>query len=256
MDPDATPDSAKNSAIAVINGLPAVAYYGNSNGNPRGVYYARATVANPASATDWIITPLDPTAGVIGGLALVEIAGLPYIAYTKSTYAPDEGWRPVLARALTSTPAGAADWAVTLASADKGSNNIGMAVLGGRPALAFRNAIDGLAFAWAGTTAPTGPADWTRMSVDNVGSAGSNVTMRLVSGVPAIASFNSDAAYGISYHWATRPDPQDSSDWQTLRFFSGTATANTLSLLDVGGKPALVFNASPANGLVYVYQTN
>jgi hypothetical protein len=113
-----------------------------------------------------------------------------------------------------------------------------------------------LAFARAGTTAPTGPADWTQMSVDNVGNAGFSVTMGLVNGAPAIASYNSDAAYGISYHWATRPDPQGSGDWQTLRFFSGTVTVNTLSVLDVGGKPALVFNPSPANGLVYVYKTD
>ncbi len=256
LDADATLDRAKTSSIAVLGGKPAVAYFGNSYGNPRGLYYARATSANPSNAADWVIVPVDPYAGVLSGPELISIGDVPYIAFTKETSTPETGWRPCLARALTATPTVVEDWLIAEVTLDKGGSSLGLVNLAGRPALAFPASSYGLAFAWATTPTPSGPGDWTLMAVDQAGNPGGSAALAIVAGCPAIASYNGDAGLGITYQWSTRADPQGTSDWQTLRFFNGSLSANTFNILDVAGKPALVFNPSAANSLVYLYQTD
>ncbi len=250
---DSTANCGQSSSAAIIGGKPAIAY--THTFNPNDIYYAYATKADPELPGDWVITEVDTAGNPAVGteLALVNIGGLPYIAYGRNDPEPDTQKRLWLARGLSATPAGTADWVLHKVDPAKNTgNDISMAVLGGRPALAYSFADGplGMRFAWADSATPASTADWNIMTVET-GKRGLP-SLAVVNNVPMFCYVANSPNGGLTLAQASSATPAGDGDWSYQRMFTVDLSSGSCALLEVSSAPAIVFGWNAAFSVVYI----
>ena len=250
---DSTANCGQSSSVAIINGKPAVAY--THTFNPNDIYYAYSSIANSELPGDWVITEVDTAGNPSVGteLMLIDIGGLPYIAYGKRDPAPDDQRRLWLARGLSSTPAGPADWVLHKVDEAKNTGNeMALTVLAGRPAIAysFADGPKGMRFAWADSAVPASTTDWNIMTVET-GKAGIP-SVAVVNGVPMFCYVANSPNGGLTLAQASNATPAGDGDWSFQRLFSVDLSSGSCSLIAVNNKPAIAFGWNPAFSVVYI----
>jgi hypothetical protein len=167
IETNTTTASNSRTSLAVVGGKPAISYFYPGTG----LKYARANVANPSSAGDWVAMPVGGAGNArIYNRLKVMTDGTPVVAFTlfAGTY-PNLQNYPSLARASSPTPASASDW--TVYSVDTGANSDqgidATALSDGMPAVVYYdNNLFQLIFARGLIDAPAQPQNWKRMSID------------------------------------------------------------------------------------------
>jgi len=165
------------SAIVSYNGTLAVVY---NQGNMTALdadaelWLARSIGASPATAADWVLSPI-ATEGNAGQFATLMETGDRLLAAYLRFY--DAGFVLVedleIALATTATPNGTADWTTyALESTGSTGRDAKLGLLNGLPAISYQNDTAWLRFAIADTALPSSAANWTITTPDTFPQAG------------------------------------------------------------------------------------
>ncbi len=222
-----------HASLAVIGGLPAIAYHDPNSGKLR---YARATNTEGSAWTTVTLTD--------GGefASLAEINGKPAIAH---------GSGSVKFTVLTgSQPGVAGDWTTTVVHASSGSF-ASLAPVGGRPAIAFHNGTS-LLYSRAGdTTGLTWPPAVEIDGTSNV--SGQHCSLAEIAGAPAVAWHDSTAGTLIF----SKAADAAATSWSDSLIVDGTAevdannTGRFASLVAANGAPAIAYQDAGAGDLKF-----
>jgi PKD repeat protein len=191
----------------------------------------------------WTVISLGP-ASRYSQPALVSLAdGRPAVSFMTAT--------GDVRYAVSSTPTGEAiaDWQVVTAGTLASSRVCPLAVINGNPAIAYQvweseRYVYTLSYAFSSTPDGASALDWTSITVDPYGVTGYNPSLAQINGKPAIVYglYSGAVLYALSSS-ATGASP---ADWSRITIASGFAdngpNADTYSLLQVDGKPALSFS--------------
>lgn len=172
-------------SLAVVDGRPAIAYF-NKSGSA--LMYALSSTASGLDAADWDFFSIRTGMGTDMRASLAVIGSKPAIAY----FAESAG---TLQYAYASTVDGAApaDWTSividnTLSSAGQWCS---LGCVAGKPAISYQGNNEGLEllrYAVSATAQGANPADWTKITVDDVsGFCARYTSLAEVGGKPAIA---------------------------------------------------------------------
>ncbi|MCB1221604.1 MAG: PKD domain-containing protein [Planctomycetales bacterium] len=253
MNVDGTANCGESSSIAIVAGKPAIAYTYPSN--PNSIYYAYSTESDPALAGDWVVTELETDGNpvVSDTLQLIEIGGMPYVAYGKNGEAPNTQKRLWLARGLTATPTGTADWARHEVDPAKNTGlYMSITELGGRPAIAygFADGPLGMRFAWADSASPASTDDWNIMAVET-GKRGIP-SLAVVGGVPMFSYVANSPNGGLTLAKASSSTPAGDGDWSFERLIPQDIGGGQSPLLEVNGLPAIIYGWNAAANVVFI----
>ena len=204
-----------------------------------------------ASATvtvqGWVVVQVDDTVFSAEWPSLAEVSGRPAISYFD-----DSG----LAYALSSSADGAdaADWSI-VSIEDAGQLwATDLAVLTGRPSIAYVHSSDNtLHFARSSTASGASAGDWTITELYDILPLASQVQvdLALVGGNPAIASyaqFISDSE--LAYSRSSTPEGESPGNWSTLLVDANSVGSLGVSMQVVDGNPAITYAMD--NKLTYV----
>ncbi|MDQ3023464.1 MAG: hypothetical protein M3R04_03610, partial [bacterium] len=186
---------AYNSSLAVVEGLPAIAYKDNRNSD---LHYIRSNSKHGASVNEWGKPITIASQGQAGYEAtLMVVAGHPAISYV------DNGTLCYV-RSTTSTGASHKDWLNVIRlgeGRDSGSCDSSLAIVAGKPALSH---LTGdypeftLQYTYSSTASGGEAEDWTTVDLDS----GSYYETYLadVGGSPAIVLREAFSSFGHKYN--------------------------------------------------------
>lgn len=231
--------------MEVVNGNPAIVCYDNAN---NAVKYIRAS---DASGTTWgSAVTLNSGIATTGQFSLAIVNGNPAVGYVGNV----SGTNTLLY--IRATDASGTTWgsAVSLETASNGYD-ISLAVVNGNPAMAYRNgslviryrrATDANGTTWGSAITP---------GMNNVNSGQEPVTLTIVNGNPAIATFegfnnNNNAQY-------IRASNADGSAWNTVVSIDGGLGGSAQTTMAyIGGNPAMAYYGKGFGDLLYVRATD
>lgn len=220
-------------SLAIVDGRPAVAF--GSSGDVIG--YALSATAHGANPADWQVISVDSgTMSWKNELRLVD--GKPAIAYR-------HGGAEEIRLALSASLDGAspADW--TSVAVDSGKDFAGgpsLAVIGGKPALAYSDAGTGagdgnLWYARSATAAGGSAGDWSTLAIGTAVGYDDDCSIQAVDGKPGIV-FRSDDVEGEQFFFSSTTEGTGLGDWDSI-LVDGTEAGTHISLALIGGKPAI-----------------
>jgi hypothetical protein len=220
----------KFASLAEVDGRPAIAYYDDSPNQD-----LKYVIASDAAGTRWE-TPLTvDSAGVVGKFASLAIVdGRPAIAYYDD--APNDNLKYVIAGDAAGT-----SWEtpLTVDSAGVVGKYASLAVVDGRPAIAYYDDAPNYDLKYV-RASDTGGAQWgTPVTVDGDGQVGPYASLAVVNGRPAIAY----AYRALPYLSYVRALDATGALWGTPGTI-GTGPVGSVSLAAVDGLPTVAFNAS------------
>ncbi|OYW77539.1 MAG: hypothetical protein B7Z37_03680 [Verrucomicrobia bacterium 12-59-8] len=227
---------------AIVNGLPAIAYYDTTNG---ALKYMRALDAN---GLNWDSPVTIDGAGDDGYLSLTTVNGKPAIAYF--------GKNAVLKYVRSLDMAGAS-WGTPVtadATLHAGYDNK-LAVVNGNPAISY----------WDGTNADLKyvraiDADGTSwgapLTLDSMGYVGRANSLVVVNGTPAISYYDAGTNGNGLLKYIRSLDANGTS-WATPLSLDSVINAGAAtSLVVVNGKPAISYSGSTNRNLKYLRAQN
>jgi hypothetical protein len=179
------------SSLAVVNGKPAVSYYGDTGTDLR---YAKALISEPSNQMDWRVHVVDGEIDVGLYSAMAVLGDRPMISYydwsSKSLK---------FALAHSNDPSSGADWSVHPVNAE-GTVSLSPSLIAkdAKPVMTYYGNGD-LYYAQAVTDDPSSMADWQILPVDVSGAAGNYSSLTLIDSMPAIAYFGNP---GLLYAYA------------------------------------------------------
>lgn len=138
------------------------------------LWLARSIGASPATATDWVLSPIATDGNAGQFVTLMETGDrlmAAYLRFYDASFVQVEDLE--IALATTATPNGVGDWTrYTLESVGSTGRDAKLGMLGGLPAISYQNDTAWLRFAIANTTLPTSAANWTITTPDTYPQAG------------------------------------------------------------------------------------
>jgi predicted small lipoprotein YifL len=237
-------------SLAVINGLPAVAYTA-TNLPDANLVYQRAITVEGADLADWrpYVTADNTTTNVGWVPHLVEVNNRPAVAYLDLT-----NFQVRYAQASTGDGTSGSDWlgrSLAVNPLGEFPAYLSLAVVAGNPAVAYYAAdfsFQDLVFVRSDDA--DGITAWSqRVDVDTTGNTGLYPSLAVIAGNPAI-SYVDDTNKALRYARCGFADGGSTGgDWTMLNveFSLGHDYFGT-TLIDVAGKPAISF----VNGTVNV----
>lgn len=164
-------------------------------------------------------------------------------------------------RSTSSTGASPADWTNIVLVDTEGWTGLDpcLAEVAGRPAISYQDATeDSLRYAYSSTLSGDSPADWTIITVDNNGNVGSDSSLELINGTPAIAYYESiDGSNGyLKYTRSTTPTGTDATDWTIITVDGVGRVGWYPSLKVVDGNPAISYYDLTNDMLKYARSTS
>ena len=210
--------AAATSSVWLGGDLPRVAY-GVRGG---GVSLATATLWPPADSAQWERVAVSEEGTP---LELSAVAG------------PALAWRDEASGAIHYARRGG-EWAAHATGLRSNHAFGGLALVGGRPAVAYRDDDGAVLYARATNEAPAGPDDWSAHRVDPGVTGGTLVALVVVDGRPAV--FYGDGEGGVFYAHATVPEPAGSPDWGARHAVTDDVDAHALAATVVGDRPLLL----------------
>jgi hypothetical protein len=234
VNPDPAGGVGTYTSLAVVGGLPAIAYNDEINGR---VMYVRATAGDGAA---WS-TPVaaDPSTGRGYSTSLCVVNGVPALSYQDSS-----AGRLMYVHALDAT---GASWA-TPVSADPAANGLfnSLCVIDGRPAISYCDGVN-LILKYVRAADAAGDTWSSPLTVDGATPVGYQTSMAVVNGRPAISYWDlsgGDMRYvrasdADGTAWGA-PVSADDAGSQLVGYYS--------SLGIVDGKPAISYLGSPSTG--------
>ncbi|HUW94219.1 MAG TPA: hypothetical protein VMW58_00380 [Anaerolineae bacterium] len=144
-------------------------------------------------------------------------------------------------------------WTTVVESPGNGGTHLSLAVVDGRPAIAYYGTNADLKYVWAGDA--TGSSWRTPVTADSSGNLGEYASLAVVDGHPAIAYYDYSPNYDLKYVRAS--DATGSSWGMPLTVDSGGWVGEYASLAVVDGHPAIAYYDDGASyDLKYVRATD
>lgn len=238
---------SRGTSLAVINGNPAISFYGETNDDLK---YVRATDAN---GTAWG-TPLTlDSTGVVGvDSDLAVVGGNPAIAYIDST-----NKRPKYIRASN---ANGSSWGTpvfvdTASTYSNGTGATSLEVVNGNPAICyFRNDTSTPGVTFVRATNSTGSSWGSRVIIDSDSSSPGKLV--IANNNPAVSydSWTLEDGYQVKFARATNTS---GSTWAApVVIASNSGQPLDKSLAIIGGNPAVAFYSNGDDDLLFVRATN
>ena len=213
---DGMGDVGRGSTMAVINGVPMIAYMDATVGMP-GVKLARALTAVPNASSDWRILLVDPVGSVDNGLQLIGYNNKPVIAYFDANTNTTK-----IAVALNSAPLIPPDWAIYPIKGVVGNQ-------GRWPTIAVKaNGLLAVGYVEGGTltisqaTNPVvmAPPDWTTSGIWSDPNGEEFMSLKSINGFPAVAwrqiTTTNVLDSKLKYARATTLTPSGPGQWVTM----------------------------------------
>lgn len=231
-------EEAQRSALAVVDGAPALAYV---DAHDHQLRYVRALSDIGIYRGDWdevFSVDADCWAGSYPALAVVD--GHPAIAY-EDAYNYDLKY----IRAQTTTGAEFYDWQSPIVVDSSGWVGVdpSLALVDGNPAISYYD-LSKANLKYARSTTPQGQAtgDWSqRVTVDSDGVVGASSSLAVVDGAPAI-SYLDWGNRNVKYARASTPTGGGLGDWPTVVTIDDSGYAvDGHALLVVAGLPAVCY---------------
>ena len=249
-----SPRTGDSPTMSLVGGMPVIAYW---NSGAWCMNIARATVAQPTSASQWVIRAVDSTGIRFQGNVL-DLGGRIGIAYFRGDSFTDLRF----ARAFTATPDTGADWSIhTIDNSANTGLMCSATVVGGKPVVAYgENSDPGLhsaiflKVARANGDTPGSSTDWTKHRVmfssigdndraDGTGNGTISLTSvngRLVCGV-CNSSYGTPSQGNYLICRAQTTTPASEYDWKVYGMgIWGLGGPQSLGV--VNGRLALVLN--------------
>ncbi len=228
---------------AIVNGLPAAAFYQSSSGG--NLYYVQAKDVN---GVDWQAPVLVASGGNVGQYATLRMVnGYPAIVYFDVTNADLKFVRATDVNGTTwGTP-------VTLDATGNVGQYASFEIVNGNPAVAYHDATNA-DLKYIRATNVNGTAWAAPVIVDAPGLVGLYASLKVVNGNPAIAYYdqtNTDLKYA-------RATDANGSAWgvPTLLEFSASNRGQFTSLEVVNGSPAISYYDLSTQDLRYIRATD
>jgi hypothetical protein len=242
--PPLTVDNVANvgehACLAVVDGRPAIAYYDGTNG------YLKYVRANDAAGSAWGTSITVDGSGSVGQYAsLVVVTGRPAIAYYDS--GSNDDLKYVRANDATGSSWGTP---VTVDSGGDVGRYASLAVVDGRPAIAYYDGSSNFDLKYVRAADATGSTWPTPLTVDGAGWVGQYASLAVVDGRPAIAYYDADSNYDLKY---VRASDTTGSSWGTPFTVDSTGWVGThASLAVLNGRPAIAYYDNSDDDLKYV----
>jgi len=234
-----------STSLKVVDGNPAIAY--DSTGDDE-LLYIRSSTARGELPGDWQGVVVDSISEYGSELSMAVVDGRPAIAYSS-----DIEYAVVLRYAISSTAQGdsATDWHCITLPKDEDSDELSLALVDGKPAIACEGWIAGLQYLYASTADGGNPADWQGIIIDSGGDKIiDDCSLAQVAGVPAIAytcQLNGDEV--VRYAISSTPQGGNAGDWTALMIDMTTGVYGSVSIADLGGVPGLTYGNFIQDGL-------
>ena len=231
-------DTYFQNSLAVMDGRPSIAFYYSGD-----LYYSRASTSHGTGV--WTTTAIE-TAGTTGSYpTLLTVAGIPTIAYHKST-----GTDLRITRCDTAD--GTGTWTpANVETIGSIGTHARMILASGNPAIACFDATN-FGIKWTRNSQPDASGLWSAVIVDDgsdTGIVGSYASLARIGGNPAITHFDTLAtSYGRSKFARATDASGASSTWTSSSSSSIPAGFTDLAAYDLNGQPAIPF-VSSANKL-------
>jgi hypothetical protein len=225
---DSSGDVGYGASLAVVDGRPAIAYYGDS-----GLKYVRAS---NASGSAWTTTPITVTStGNVGALALAVVDGRPAMAY----YDGSPNYDLMYVRASDATGSSWSTTPITVTSSGDVGKYASLEVVDGRPAIAYYDGSPNYDLKYVRAGDAAGDTWGTPFTVDSDGYVGYCPSLEVVDGRPAIAYWAWASDYLLKY---VRASDATGDTWGTpLTVHSSGAAVDCVSLALVDGRPAIAY---------------
>jgi hypothetical protein len=234
-----TGDVGTYTSLAIVDGMPAISYFDDTNGELR---YVRAT---NVSGTAWA-TPVTivSTGATYGSLAMVD--GMPAICYYENTNAD--------LKYVRATDAAGTVWAtpMTIDSTGMTGGFCSLAVVNGHPAISYLD-LTNLDLKYVRSTDAAGTAWATPVTVDSTANVGMFTSLVVVNGFPAM-SYHDITNRDLKY---VRANDVSGASWGTPVTVGSTGnTGWHTSMAVVDGFPAIGYIDSTNSELRYVRATD
>ncbi len=209
----------------------------------------RADVARPASAADWTFHDIDTGyPNRLQALAMDSVGSVPVLA---AMYGPDGMIPPEVyyAHGMNAFPNGIGEWHWSSMGYGHTDRNLGLAIIDGRPAVAFvetGSAEDQVIYRRATKPIPLGDADWQEVVAGVELASGefyANVSLTSLGDRPALL-YTQYPDYQLLYAYSPLAMPPDTADF-SLSLVESTLNQTAGNCLDLSGKPAVAFLEYP-----------
>ncbi len=244
--------------LALIGGKPAMVCSTSNVVDTESIFYLRAATDVPSANSDW--TPqltYAQEALEVRAISLAEIGGKPAY-YAQGRIIGVNLGQQYYGRSSVAEPAMLSDWSLHQpASIEVPAYVSDLISLGGRP-LAFHPANSGQAEArvlWADVAEPAQESDWTGMLTGSNDQDITQASLCSVAGVPyCLYKPGQYATRSLYLAKADDNNPQADSDWSSEELWNTQACS--VEMLDLAGKPALIFMDSGTGMLYFAYPSN
>jgi len=177
--------------------------------------------------------------------------------YTVTVKATD-GYNAMPGTSLASVDVLVHGWVdVPVALAGGDHSTVPLALVGDHPALAYWNsAARDLCYARSATPTGDSASDWVKVTVDSTGEVGSDASLAVVAGRPAISYYDADHA-DLKYARATTITGTGAGDWTQLVSVDGADdVGRSTSLAVIDGGPAISYRDDTNTALKYARATS
>ena len=185
---DDSEGAGTGSALAVVDGCPAISYSAGNSSSGFNLKYARSTTTLGDDSSDWTqVVEIDDLGSGPSESSLAVVNGNPAVCYP--TWASGaEGLRYI--RATSATGASWADWTQVVDFWNDGMDGYfcSLAVINGCPAISHTNwTSNELSYSWSATANGSSESDWQTTTLDSSGVTGWYSSLAMAGGEPTIA---------------------------------------------------------------------
>ncbi|MGV3636403.1 MAG: T9SS type A sorting domain-containing protein, partial [Flavobacteriales bacterium] len=232
--------------VAVVDGVPAVAYQDVTTGDLK---FVRASNATGMGANAWnapVIIDTHPALGKHVSQTIVD--GHPALAYYDASNKD--------LRYLRALDSAGTQWgtSITVDSLGECGEYCSMTVVNGRPAIAYFDEQDNVRYVRANDALGTSWGSFVGMDNSQSGQRGQGIALKVIAGRPAVA-YQNNTNSNVRY---VRANDVDGTTWPLNGTTVGSSGALniTVSLMDLNGLPAVAFHQIATGDLLYVVGNN
>ncbi|MEO7993314.1 MAG: PKD domain-containing protein, partial [bacterium] len=221
--PDMSTGNAEFSSLVELDGRPAVVYTLPDSGMASHIGLARATVALPASNTDWTLSPVNATGDGGAWISATVADGRIALGFMRAGAGKDE----MFGRAQVAEPNGLADWTThQVDSAGMTGVYSKLTVHQGRFTVAYADwSSSDVNIARATVAEPAAMSDWTRFKLADYSGAPDELSLTTVNG-RLLVGWDSGEYYGseeLHLAWSEVAEPTTATNFTFQTVVSGGA---------------------------------
>jgi hypothetical protein len=230
---------ADQPGLAVIFGLPAIAYNGLDITQSNQIRYARALVAEPTGAADWQTHVIAP--GPIQPLSLIEKQLRPVISTRNGA------GQLSLAVSSQPQPTGFGDWASIPVNSGSTLTEPDICLVNDRVVLSSYDYTNpGVFFSTAKVVIPSGASDFDNFPLHPIGNTSVRSSVATIGGLPHVCAPN-EAMGSLDYLRSGDKFPNTAAVWFLHSVFSDATDILAPELTMLDGKPLVAFGRFDLN---------